>query len=71
MGINIKAHLKKRMICIGFIWLTIRPVAGCCQHGGDESATIKCGEFPDHLIVYEAVWNDFHLVTFWYYGSYT
>jgi len=41
------------------MWLTIRPVTGCCQHGDVESGTIKCGEFPEHLIVYQAIWKDF------------
>jgi len=42
---------------IGFIWLTMRPVTDC-QHGDEESGTINCGFFPDHLIVYQALWKD-------------
>jgi hypothetical protein len=34
---------------IGFIWIRIGIVAGCCEHGDELSGSIKCGEFPDYL----------------------
>lgn len=46
------------MMWNGFIWLTIRPVADCCHHRNEESATIKCGELHDRLSVFQALLKD-------------
>jgi hypothetical protein len=29
----------------GFIWLRIGTVVGSCEHGNEDSGSIKCGEF--------------------------
>jgi len=31
----------------GVVWLRVGTVMGCCEHGTEPPASIKCGEFLD------------------------
>lgn len=58
---NTKTNLQKMRWreWAGLNWLRLRTGGGCCEHGGEHSGTMKCGNCSlakELLVCYEGLW---------------